>query len=295
MLKKLKEFGYFEPSTLSEAIFLLGRYDSSAKILSGGTDLLVGMKEKGLSPECLINIKGVPNLSYIKYNEREGLKIGALTTIREIEKSNLINKKFSVLTQAAEVLGSVQVRNRATIGGNLCNAAPSAEMVPGLLVLDAEVKITGKKGERVLPLEKFFLGPGLTVLGKEILTEIRVPSPHPNTKEVYIKHGRRKAMNIAVVGVAVAAILSGDKKEFKNIKIALGAVAPTPVRAHKAEEILRRKKIEVDLIEKAAQIASEEVRPISDIRSSDWYRKEMIKVLVRRALEQVLKNSEEKK
>jgi len=288
MLRKLREFEYFEPSTLSEAISLLEQYNGTAKILSGGTDLLVAMKEKGLTPGYLINIKCIPDLAYIKYDE-EGLRIGALTTIREIEKSNLIKEKFSILAQAAGVLGSVQVRNRATLGGNLCNAAPSAEMAPALLVLDAQVKIIGRNGERVLPLEKFFVGPGLTVLEKEILTEIRVPPTSSHTKGVYIKHSPRRAMDIAVVGVAVAATLDENKTKFKNVKIALGAVAPTPIRAFEAEKVLEGKKIGNDLIEKASQVAQGETRPISDVRGSDWYRKEMVKVLVRRALQQVSK------
>jgi len=286
MLRKIREFKYFEPHTLAEALALLEQYSNNenAKILAGGTDLLVGMKEKGLTPDYLINIKYIPGLNYIKQDE-EKLRIGATTTIGEIVDNDLINKKFNILAQAASVLGSVQVRNRATIGGNLCNAAPSAEMAPALLTLDAQARIAGKKGERIVPLEKFFLGPGKTVLKKEILVEIIVPFFPPQTKGIYIKNSPRKAMDIAAVGVAVAAVLDRDKKVFNKVRIALGAVAPTPMRAVKAEEFLINKEISSSAIREAAQIASREAKPITDIRSSEWYRREIVRVSVERALE----------
>lgn len=292
MLRKIKEFEYFAPSTLSEALTLLEQYSSNkgnAKILAGGTDLLVGMKEKGLTPDNLINIKHIPDLDYITFSE-DKLRIGATTTIGEIVDNDLINNKFNILAQAASVLGSVQVRNRATIGGNLCNAAPSAEMAPALLTLNAQVKIVGKEGEKIIPLEKFFLGPGKTVLEKEILIEIIVPFFPPQTKGIYIKQSPRKAMDISVVGVAVVVTLDEKKRLFKEVRIALGAVAPTPMRAFKAEEILKGRSIDnINLLDKAAQVAAEEARPITDIRSSEWYRREIVKVLVQRALQQFSK------
>lgn len=290
MLRKLREFEYLEPSSLSEAISLLDQHFEAAKILAGGTDLLVDMKQGELSPGYLINIKGIPGQDHIEYDKKKGLRIGALTTIRQIETSRIIREQFLPLAQAAKVLGSVQVRNLATIGGNLCNASPSAETAPPLLVLGAKVKIVGSRGQRMLPLEEFFVGPGLTVLDKEILTEIIVPPLPPHTQGVYMSISRRRAVDLALVGVAVAVTLDRDKGKWKEVKIALGAVAPTPMRARKAEKILSGKKIGAALMEEAAQMATDEARPISDLRASAWYREEMVRVLVQRALEEVSRN-----
>jgi len=288
MLRKMKRFEYFEPSTLEEAFSLLNKYNGKVKILSGGTDLLVAMKERGLAPSYVMNVKCIPGLDYIKYEEKKDLRIGALTTIRTIETSNVIREKFSVLAQAASMLGSIQVRNRATIGGNLCNAAPSAETAPSLIGLKAKVKIASLEGERIVPLEKFFVGPGITVLKKgEILAEIIVPFPLPHTKGIYIKYGRRKAMEIAMVSVAVIATLSVEGEVWEDVNIILGAVAPTPLRARKAEEVLQSKRISEPLIEKVGQLAYEEACPISDMRASADYRKEMVKVLVKKAIREI--------
>ncbi len=282
MLRKLKKFDYFKPSTLSEALTLLNSYDGQAKILAGGTDLLVGMKEKEQSPRYIIDIKGISELNNINYDSRQGLNMGALTIIRTIESSPLVKKNYPFLSHAAGVLGSVQVRNKATIGGNLCNAAPSAETAPSLLCLDARVKIASLKGERVISLEDFFQGPGLTALDKEILTEIQLPPC--KKKGIYIKHSPRRAMDIAVVGVAVAVTEDREKGKWEEVRIALGAVASTPIRAMKAEEIITGQKIRLELIEKAAAHAEEAASPIFDVRASAGYRRKMVGILVQRAL-----------
>jgi carbon-monoxide dehydrogenase medium subunit len=283
MLRKLRQFDYFKPSTLPEALALLSSYDGEAKILAGGTDLLVGMKEKELSPRCIIDIKGISGLNYINYHPKQGLTIGALTTIRTVENSPLVRKNYPFLSHAAGLLGCVQVRNKATIGGNLCNAAPSAETAPSLLCLDAKVKIASLKGERVIFLEEFFRGPGLTALDKEILVEIQL-SPY-RKKGIYIKHSPRKAMDVAIVGVAVAVTEDKEKEKWEDVRIALGAVAPIPLRVRRAEEILAGRKLEFELIERAVEIAKETASPISDVRASAEYRREMVSVLVQRALE----------
>jgi carbon-monoxide dehydrogenase medium subunit len=291
MLRKLREFEYIEPSNISEALTLLDRYGDEARILAGGTDLLVWMKEGARRPKYVINIKHIPGVAHINFSEAEGLKIGALTTIREIETSTLIQEKYASLYQAARELGSVQVRNLATIGGNLCTASPAAEMAPPLLVLGAKVKLRGLRGERVLPIEEFFEGPGSTVIDREVLTEIIVPAPDPKSRSIYKSISRRNAVDLAIVGVAVTGVFEGGSKEPSDIKIALGAVAPTPLRAFMAEKVLAGKKLDADVIEEAARTASDEARPITDLRASAWYRKEMVKVLVRRSLEEIsLKN-----
>jgi carbon-monoxide dehydrogenase medium subunit len=287
MLRKLKEFEYFEASSFSEAVSLLGQYGKEAWLVAGGTDLLVWMKEGARRPKAVINIKSIPEADQITFDEKNGLKIGCLVKISEIQSSTVIQDRFSPLAQAAKELGSAQVRNLATIGGNLCTAAPSAETAPPLLTLNAKVRLHGAKGQREVSLEEFFMGPGSTVLDGEVLTEILIPSPASGTRGVYKRISRRNAVDMAIVGVAAVGVMSEDSKEWQDIKIALGAVAPTPMRAVKAENILKGHKIESASIEEAAQLASEEARPISDVRGSAWYRKEMVKVLVRRSLEEI--------
>jgi CO/xanthine dehydrogenase FAD-binding subunit len=287
MLRKLREFEYREPSTLSEAIAILNQYGKEVKVLAGGTDLLVNMKERGWEPRALVNLKTIPGLSYIRFDEKEGLRIGALTTVREVEASSLIREKFPCLHEGAKSLGSVQVRNRATLGGNLCNASPAADNAPPLLVLNARVKLVGLKGERVLPLEKFFVGPGVTVLDNEVLTEIMVPASSQQLQGVYLTISRREAVDLAQVGVAVAARAEGKKTNWRDVRIALGAVAPTPIRAYETEKLLEGREIQRTVIEEAVKKSIEEVTPITDLRASQWYRGEMVKVLAQRALEQI--------
>lgn len=279
-------FNYLEATTIKEAVSWLGKYDGKARIMAGGTDLLVQIRNKAIKPEYVVDIGYIPKLDYIEYDAKQGLKIGALTTIRALEKSDKLQRRYPVLAQAAGLLGSMAIRNVATIGGNLCNAAPSADNAPSLIGLSAKARIIGPDGERVVPLEGFCTGPGCTVFKRgELLVEIQVPVPPAGTKGVYLKHGR-SAVDLAVVGVAVIVVLEGGI--CRDIKVVLGAVAPTPLRAKKAEGILMGKKMEVGLIEKAAQVASEEARPITDVRASAEYRREMVKVLTRRALNQIM-------
>ena len=276
---------YFTPKTIEEARSLVLKYKGEAKIIAGGTDLVVQMKHKEVLPRHIINIRGISGQDYIVHDEKEGLRIGAMATIRSIEVSSVVRERFNILAQAASELGSAQVRNRATIAGNLCNAAPSAETAPPLIVLGAKAKILGADGERTVPIENFFTGPGQTVLRPdEILVEIQVPNLLPRSSGVYIKHTIRKALDLAIVGVAVIVTLDGDT--LSDVKIALGAVAPTPVRATRAEDVLRGNQIDDDLLQKAAQTAFNQCSPIDDIRSSAEYRCKMIKVLVPRAIKQ---------
>lgn len=283
----LPKFEHLAPKSIEEACSLLSLYQEKAKVIAGGTDLLVEMKHKEIRPQYLINIKHIPGLDYIRYDEEKGLHIGALTTIRAIETSPLIRQKFSILSQAAGLLGSMQIRNRGTLGGNLCHGAPSAEMAPALLTLSAKAKIAGAKGQRVVAMEDFFLGPGQTVLQPdEMLVEIQVPNSPARSAGVYLKHTVRKMVEIAIVGVAAVVALDGHGKTCSDARIALGAVASTPIRVRKAEEILKGRALTAELIEKAAQICAEESRPIDDVRSSATYRRKMVHVLARRALEQ---------
>jgi len=280
-------FNYLEPATIEEAVSLLSKYDGKAKAIAGGTDLLVQIRNKAIKPEYVVDIGYISGLDYINYDEKQGLRIGALTTIRAIEKSDKLCQVYPVISQAAGLLGSVAIRNVATIGGNLCNAAPSADTAPALIGLSARARIAGSGGERLVSLEDFFTGPGETVLkAGEMLLEIQVPVPPPDTKGMYLKHGR-SAVDLATVGVAVIMALESGGV-CRDVKIVLGAVAPTPMRAKKAEEVLRGKKVEPALIEEAARVASGEAQPITDVRASAEYRREMVKVFTRRAIGQIM-------
>ena len=278
----LPPFEYFEPSTLQYALYLLNRYGDSACVLAGGTDLIVQMRDGKREPKYIVNIKKIPQLEGIRI-EGKGVIVGALTTVNTIHESNTIKEILPALHQAAGTLASYQVRNRATIGGNLCNASPAADLAPPLLIYGARLKIASQNGENEVPIEHFFLGPGKTMLEPGmILKEIYVPRPSEGTYSMHLKFGTRRAMECAIVNVAAA--LNLDNGFCKDVKIALGSVAPTPMRARMAEAELLDRKIDEGLIEKAAEVAAKESRPISDIRASAEYRRDMVKVFVKRAL-----------
>ena len=236
------------------------------------------MRDKIIQPEYLVDIKAIPQLNRITYSEQDGLHIGATVTLNEISDSKVIQRNYPILAEACKTVGSYQVRNRATLVGNICNASPAADTAPPLLVLDAKVNIIGPTGEKTVPINQFFAGVKKNILKKgEIVTSITVPPIKGKWTGVYLKQGRRKEVDLATVGVAVLCVRD-------EVRIALGAVAPVPVRAVKTEEFLKGKTIDEPLLEKAGKSALGEVSPISDIRSSQEYREEIIKVLVRRAI-----------
>jgi len=283
----MHRFEYCAPTNLPEAISLLGQYSSAARLIAGGTDLLTALKERTDRPEYLINLAGLAELCFIRYDPETGLRIGAAVTVRAVEKSDVVRLYYPVISQAAATLASVQIRNLATIAGNICRASPSADLPPALLVLDATVKLAGPLGERIVPLVDFFTGPGKTVLRPdEILTEIRLPPSQPDRGAAYIKHSPRRAMDLASVGVAAAITL--ETGLCRQARIALGAVAPTPRRSFQAEALLTGQIPTPDLILQAAEAAAAEANPISDVRASAAYRRQMVRVLVRRALQQSL-------
>jgi aerobic carbon-monoxide dehydrogenase medium subunit len=280
-------FQYLEPRTLKQASAFLEKYGNQASLVAGGTDLMVKMKRKILNPDYVIDLEGIPNLDSIKYSPKSGLTIGALTKISTLEYSPLLKKYYPVLSYAAGQIGSIAIRNLATLGGNVCNAAPSADTVPALICLQASARTRARESERIIPLECFFLGPGLTCLEKgEILVEIALPPPQPDTRAVYIKHSPRGAMDLAVVGVAVAAVMEG--RTVKDIRLALGAVAPTPMRARQAEDAIRGQVLTESLIKRVAAIAAGESSCITDVRGSSGYRQEMVEVFTRRALKTLI-------
>lgn len=285
---RLPKFEYFNPETIEGACALLSRYKEKAKILAGGTDLLVKMKQDIARPQYLISLNKIGNLRYIDYDGRGGLRVGAGTTLSELAASPVISEKSGILVQAVRTLASRQIRNMATIGGNLCNASPAADTAPALICLSSQVKIASSTGERVIPLEEFFIGPGRTALGSdELLTEIQIPNPPPRTAGAYFKLSAREK-DMATVGVAAVITLDSQGTTCKDVKIALGAVAPTAIRSRKAEGVLKGKAIREEVIQESAEAAAEEAQPISDIRSTADYRREMVKVLTKRAIRRAL-------
>ena len=284
-MKRTEPFDFYQPTNLREASRLLEDHGPGGRFLAGGTDLVIAMKEKGLLPKYIVDLKRVPGLTGIRENSNGSITIGALTTMYEIETSPLIKKNFHFLAQSAAEVGSIQIRNRATIGGNMANATPSADTAPALIALNASAKITGIAGERSISLEEFFKGPGQTVMGAdEILAEITIPKTDPLLVGEYIKFSPREMMDLAYVGVAVAYNLGEKDKRCGGVRIVLGAVAPTPIRAKRAEAALEGQILSEALAEKAGDIAAEEAKPISDVRSSADYRRAMVGAMTKRAL-----------
>jgi len=282
---RVRNFRYLSPKSLNEALSLLEEgNEANTYIIAGGTDLLIRLKNGEINADSVIDLKAVPLLSDIKYDQRIGLRIGALSSIASIEKYPTFPLEYTALPEAASSIGSAQIRNRGTIGGNLCNASPSGDLAPALIVMDATVEISGEFGQKAVKLEGFFVAPGKTVLkNTEILTEILVPKPCPRSGSAYLKLGRRKGLDLAIVSVACLLAVKNDAY-CEVARIALGAVGPTPLRARNAEALMIGKEIDDELIEKVARKAAEEARPISDIRATADYRKEIINVLVRRAI-----------
>jgi carbon-monoxide dehydrogenase medium subunit len=283
-MKRTEAFDFYQPATLQEASRLLKENGPGGRFLAGGTDLVIAMKEKGLLPRYIVDLKHLPGLSGIRENSDGSITLGALTTLHEIETSALIKKKYPFLAQSAAEVGSIQIRNRATIGGNMANASPSADTSPALMALGANANIASASGERKMAIEDFFKGPGQNAMSPdEILTEITIPKTSANLVGEYIKFSPREMMDLAYVGVAVVYNLAKDKK-CTGVRIVLGAVAPTPIRAKRAETALEGQALSEALAEKAGQIAAEEAKPISDVRSSADYRRAMVGTMTKRAL-----------
>lgn len=286
----MRSFEYFAPQNISEAFSLLDQYKERAKPLAGGTDLLVQMKKNDLQPRYVVDLKRIPGLAGIQCGKNVGLHIGAMTTISEIESSGIVRENFPILSEVAKTIGSVQIRNRGTIGGNVCRAAPSADFVPILMAMNARLRIVGQRGESTVSLEDFFVGPGNTVLRyDEILREIEVPNPSGPWGSVYLRHTPRQTMDLAVVGAAVLIGLNDMDNTCRDLKIALASVAPTPIRAKEAELVLRGKRMAESLIEESAKIAAREINPISDAYGPAWYKRDIVVVLVRRAITEAWK------
>jgi len=277
----LKHFEYFEPTNVDETLSLLNQWKGDVKIIAGGTDLIPLMRDRLVTPKRVIDINKLSELEFIKETD-EGIEIGALTRLRKIETSPLVRERIPLLAEAAEQVASIQVRNVGTIAGNLVNASPAADMAPSLLVHEAEVRTRRPGGKREIALSKFFTGVKETVLEKdELVTNIFVPKMLPHTGGAFLKVGKRSALIISTASAASSITLNHGKN---NVRVALGSVAPTPVRAQKVEGFLESHEITEKTIKEASDLVPNDISPITDHRSTAEYRKEVSKVLTKRAL-----------
>lgn len=283
----IKDFEHFAPKTLKEALALLAKYGDDCKVICGGQSLLILMRQGLVAPKYMVDIKGISELNYIK-DEKDGLKIGATTTHRAIEKSLVIKRKYPVLVEMETRLASIQTRNWGTIGGNICHGDPAGDPVPVLIALNATLTVAGAKGKRSMPVENFSLDYfEVDLKDGELLTEIQIPVPPPRTGTVYTKFNIIES-DLATVSVAASVTLGSGDGVCQNVRIALGAAAPTAIRAKKAEKVLKGKKITEALLSEAGEVAATETEPISDIAASEEYRRELVKVLVPRMTKEAL-------
>ena len=289
MTRPLKPFEYFEPGTIEEATQILFKYGEGSRVLAGGVDLVARMRKRQIQPRCVVSIQNIPGLDYIE-STGAGLKFGALATLRSLEFSPTIQKDYVSLYEAIRQIASVQVKNMGTAIGNLCVATPASDIACSLFALGAELKIAGTTGERTIPIENFFMRAGQTILEpSEVVTEVLVPHPLARSGNSFLTLVRTAA-DVSKINVAVS--LAIKDSTCSDVKIVLGSVAPTVIRAVKAESILKDNKLEQKAIKEAAETAAEEAKPITDLRSTVEYRREMVTVLVARAIERAQARAE---
>ena len=276
----MNHFDYFKPHSLEE-VWDLGKEFPGAKYIAGGTDLMVKIKNRTIVPQTLISLRSLPGLPGIEIGEK--VRIGAMTTITDLIEHPELGRIFPVLVQAAKKIGSPQIRNVGTVGGNLCNCSPCADTALALLILDARVVLRNSRGSREIALEEFFIGPGVSCLsGGELMTGIVLDKPASNVRAIFMKKGRVK-MDLAVASVGVLLEMEGDT--CKKARFAAGSVAPVPLRLKKVEELLENAVISKETIQEAQKIAMNSISPITDIRSTAEYRREIVGVYIKRALE----------
>jgi len=279
MTRVLKEFGYFDPSKVDDAVPILGELGNRVMILAGGTDLLNQMKLRQVNPEFLLSLMNMKELEYVRYDK--GLKIGALTSIKAMKESEVVRERYPSLFDAAEWFGTPQIRNMATVGGNICRSSPSSDMVVPLMALDGMLRLVGPKGVRTIQIETFAAGSGENVLDREILTEIIVPKRKEPFGTAFVKL-KRSSADLAKVSCAVSIMVKDTRCE--DIRIVLGAVADKVFRAKAAEEVMRGEKVTDEVIEEVGKRASLEAHPITDVRSTAGYRMQMIGILAKRMI-----------
>lgn len=285
----MKDFEYFEPESIGEAVDLLSRYGAEARLLAGGTDLLVELNARHAKPKCVISLGRLKELDFVAEDDGD-LRIGARCTHANLAHSPLVRQKAIALAEAAGQIGAPQTRNLGTIAGNIVWASPAADTAPPLLALGAAVKTVGPEGPRSIPIEQFFVGVNKTALrANELITEIVIP-PDAGAGSCFLKFGKRKSMATSVVSAAAAVSLNGGST-IKAARVSLGAVAPTPVRARGVESLLVGKRGDPASIAEAAEAVVSDISPITDGRAPAWYRQDISKVLVKRALAEAVERA----
>jgi carbon-monoxide dehydrogenase medium subunit len=282
----LKDFEYFDPTSVEEAVALLRQHGGNAKVLAGGTDLFLRMHRRVVMPDVVVDLKRIAALATLSYSAQDGLHIGATVTHSEVAEHAAVQQHYGALVTAANWVGSLQTRHRGTVVGNLCNASPAADTAPALLSYGAMVTSVGPDGQREMPLEAFFQGPGRTALGPaEIVTALRLPPPQGRCGWGYARR-TRTVIDIALVSSCV--VIQANNGVCDEVRVSLGAVGPTPLRATQVEAVLRGQPPSAALLAEASRVAAGESRPISDVRCSAEYRKDMVEVLSKRCMESAL-------
>ena len=290
----MHEFEYVEPRTVAEAVTLLAEKGKQARILAGGTDILVQMRAGRHRVERLIDIKEVAEANQLSYDPREGLQLGSAVPCYRIYQDETVSKIYPGLIDAAAMIGGIQIQGRASVGGNLCNAAPSADCIPPLIVLNAVCVIAGPNGTREVPVEDFCTAPGQNILQDgELLVSLRIPPPTKAFGAHYLRFIPRNEMDIAVAGVGSSVVLDGDGKSIVSGRMALASVAPTPLLVEEAGEALKGREITEETIEDVAQAAMAAARPINDMRGTIQQRRHLVGVLARRTLRGAIERARE--
>ena len=291
----MQAFDYATPQSVDEAVSLLAQHGEQARVLAGGTDIIVAVREGRRRVAMLVDVKGIPEVNQLSYDATQGLTIGAAVPCYKIYGDQRIAAAYPGLIDAVSLIGGIQIQGRASVGGNLCNASPAADTTPALIVHHATCVITGPNGRREMPVEQFCTGPGRTALQNgEFLVSLRIPAPQPNFGAQYLRFIPRNEMDIAVVGVGASVVLNRDHSSFESARVALGAVAPTPLLVETARTALVGKPVSDDTIQQAAEAAQAAARPIDDMRGTAQYRRHLVGVLTRRALRGAIQRAKER-
>ena len=281
----MKYVDYERPTSLKSALSILSEKGDVTKVLAGGTDILVKLRGRREQPDVLMDSKEIPELNELSYDPNKGLTIGAAVPLYKLYDNADVKNYYPALVDSTTIIGGIPIQGRATVGGNLCNAAPSADAIPTLIVLGAKALISSADGTREINVDEFCTGPGSNVLkSNELLVSINVPAPKENSGAHYMRFIPRNEMDIAVVGIGTSVELNAEGDKFKNVNVALASVAPTPIFVREISEFLSGKEVNDENIEKAGQLAKEASSPISDMRGTAEYRQHLCSVLTKRSL-----------
>lgn len=290
----MHDIHYEAPTTLQQAISLLAAHGEKAKAIRGGTDLIVQMRAGVRRPDYVIDVKKIPEMGSVSFDLQKGLRLGAAVSCIELAENADMRRYYPGLTEAAHLIGSLQIQSRASVGGNLCNGSPAADTIPALIALGAKARVIGSGGERTVPVEDFCTGPGQTVLKPgELVIEFLIDSPEPHSSDAYLRFIPRNEMDIAVVGVGTSLTLDATEDKVVDARIGLGAVGPTPMLASEAAQALIGKNLDDATIERAAQLATAKSSPIDDMRGTAEFRRHTVGVLTKRTIAIAAKRARE--